>query len=316
MTPSEMTPNRLSPVTTPPIRWRHALVVGPPIAWLAALVLVPVAIVLKISLSESAIAQPPYRPQLAWSLDPERWRAFAAALGFDNFRTLLADDLYLEAALSSLSVAALSTAILALVGYPVALAMARATTRWRPVLVAAVILPFWTSFLIRVYAWTAILKPDAWPSRTLIELGLTRGPLDILNTNTAVVLGIVYAYLPFMILPLYATLERQDPALLEAAADLGASPIQAFWTVTFPLSGGGLAAGCLLCFIPITGEFVIPDLLGGSETLMLGRTLWSEFFSNRDWPLASAVAIVLLVALLAPIVALREIEARRLESRG
>lgn len=315
MTAPEMTPN-FPPVTTPPIRWRRALVVGPPFAWLAALVLVPVAIVGKISLSQSAIAQPPYRPLLAWTLDAERWRAFAAALGLDNFRTLLADDLYLAAALSSLSIAALSTAILALVGYPVALAMARASARWRPVLVAAVILPFWTSFLIRVYAWTAILKPDAWLSRTLMELGLTRGPLAILNTDTAVVLGIVYAYLPFMILPLYATLERQDATLLEAAADLGASRMQAFWTVTFPLSGAGLAAGCLLCFIPITGEFVIPDLLGGSDTLMLGRTLWSEFFANRDWPLASAVAVVLLAALLGPIVALREIETRRQDARG
>lgn len=303
-------------MTAPTIRWRRAFVIGPPLAWLAALVFVPVAIVFKISLSEIAVAQPPYRPQLVWTLDPERWRAFAAALGLGNFRTLLSDDLYLAAALSSLAIAVLSTAILALVGYPVALAMARASARWRPVLVAAVILPFWTSFLIRVYAWTAILKPDAWPSRTLMELGLTSGPLDILNSNTAVLLGIVYAYLPFMVLPLYATLERQDPTLLEAAADLGASRLQAFWAVTFPLSRGGLAAGCLLCFIPITGEFVIPDLLGGSDTLMLGRTLWSEFFSNRDWPLASAVAVVLLAALLGPIVALRDIEARKAEARG
>lgn len=303
-------------MTTPPNRWRRALVVAPPLAWLAALVLAPVAIVVKISLSESAVAQPPYRPQLAWTLDPETWRAFVAGLGLDSFRTLLADDLYPAAALSSLAVAAISTAILALVGYPVALAMARASRRWRPVLVAAVILPFWTSFLIRVYAWTAILKPDAWASRMLMELGLTSGPLDILNTNMAVVLGIVYAYLPFMILPLYAVLERHDPTLLEAATDLGASHRQAFWSVTFPLSRAGLAAGCLLCFIPITGEFVIPDLLGGSDTLMLGRTLWSEFFSNRDWPLAAAVAVVLLVALLGPIVVLREIEARGTEARG
>ena len=311
-----MTPDRPSLPTTPPIRWRRALVAGPPLAWLCALVLAPVAIVVKISLSATAVAQPPYRPLLAWTTDPGSWRAFVAALGLDNFRTLLSDDLYLAAALSSIAVAALSTAILALVGYRVALAMARASPGWRPVLVAAVILPFWTSFLIRVYAWTAILKPDAWPSRTLMELGLTRGPLDILDSNAAVLLGIVYAYLPFMVLPLYATLERQDPTLVEAAIDLGASRIQAFWSVTFPLARGGLAAGCLLCFIPITGEFVIPDLLGGSDTLMLGRTLWSEFFSNRDWPLAAAVAVVLLVALLGPIVALREVEARRAEARG
>jgi putrescine transport system permease protein len=193
--------------------------------------------------------------------------------------------------------------------------MARASARWRAILVGLVILPFWTSFLIRVYAWIAILKPDGFLNQILIWSGLVGHPLTILNTNAAVLIGLVYAYLPFMVLPLYATLERLDRTLLEAAADLGASPLRAFWTVTLPISLPGVAAGALICFIPILGEFVIPDLLGGSETLMIGRTLWSEFFSNRDWPLASAVAVLMLAALLVPIVLYRDLESRRLEAR-
>ena len=210
----------------------------------------------------------------------------------------------------------MSTAVLLLVGYPIAYAMAAAPARWRPLLVALVILPFWTSFLIRVYAWIGILQdrrpaqPGArWRSASSAE------PLAILNTETAVFIGIVYAYLPFMVLPLYATLERLDRTLIEAAEDLGSPPWKAFWTITLPLSLPGVVAGSLLCFIPIVGEFVVPDLLGGSETLMIGRTLWSEFFSNRDWPLASAVAVVLLVILVIPIVIYRDVEARRVEAR-
>jgi putrescine transport system permease protein len=202
-----------------------------------------------------------------------------------------------------------------LTGYPVALAMARAPERWRGILVGLVILPFWTSFLIRIYAWIAILKPDGFLNQALLWSGLIGQPLTILNTNPAVLIGIVYAYLPFMVLPLYATLERLDRMLLEAAADLGATPLRAFWTITLPLSLPGVAAGALISFIPIVGEFVIPDLLGGSETLMIGRTLWSEFFSNRDWPLASAVAVVMLAILLVPIVLYRDLESRRLEAR-
>ena len=294
-------------------RW---FVLGPPFLWLALFFLAPFAIVLKISLSEQATAQPPYRPLLPWSLDPESWRAFVQALGLENYRTLLADDLYWGAAISSLSLAAVSTMLLLLLGYPVALAMARAAPGWRPILVALVIVPFWTSLLIRVYAWMAILGPEGFLNRALLALGTIAEPLQILNTNAAVLLGIVYAYLPFMILPLYASLERQDAALLDAASDLGASPVRAFWSVTVPLSKPGIVAGLLLCFIPIVGEFIVPDLLGGSETLMLGRTLWSEFFSNRDWPLASAVAVVMTVLLVGPIVAYRNAELRRLEPRG
>ena len=291
-------------------------VVALPFLWLALFFLAPFAIVAKISLSEPAIAQPPYRPLLPWSLDPEAWRAFLGGLSLENYRTLLADDLYWGAALSSLWLALSATTLLLLLGYPIALAMARAAPRWRPILVGLVIVPFWTSLLIRVYAWMAILSSEGFVNRALLGLGLIAEPLQILNTNTAVLIGLVYAYLPFMILPLYASLERQDDTLIEAAADLGAPPLRAFWSVTVPLSRPGIVAGILLCFIPIVGELIVPDLLGGSETLMLGRTLWSEFFSNRDWPLASAVAVALTVLLVGPIVAYRNAEMRRLETRG
>jgi putrescine transport system permease protein len=291
-------------------------VVAPPFLWLALFFLAPFAMVLRISLSEPATAQPPYRPHLPWSLDPEAWRQAFDALGLENYRTLLADDLYRDAALSSLGLAAAATLILLLVGYPIALAMARASAGWRPILVALIVVPFWTSLLIRVYAWMAILSPEGFLNRALLGLGLVGEPLQILNTQAAVLIGLVYSYLPFMILPLYASLERQDPTLIEAAEDLGASPLKAFWTVTVPLSKPGILAGALLCFIPMVGEFIVPDLLGGSETLMLGRTLWSEFFSNRDWPLASAVAVVMTVLLVGPIVAYRNAEARRLEPRA
>jgi len=285
-----------------------------PFLWLGAFFLVPFGIVLKISLSDPATAQPPYKPVLDWG-GPEAWRRFVEGLDFENFATLWSDSLYFDAALSSLRIAVVATLLLLLVGYPIAYAMARAAPRWRPVLVAMVILPFWTSFLIRVYAWIGILRPEGLLNHAVLALGLVGEPLPILNTETAVFIGLVYAYLPFMILPLYASLEKIDPVLIEAAQDLGASPTGAFWRVTVPLSAPGALAGALLCFIPIVGEFVVPDLLGGSETLMLGRTLWSEFFSNRDWPLAAAVAIVLVLLLVVPIAVYREVEARRWEAR-
>ncbi|MBV9076980.1 MAG: ABC transporter permease [Methylobacteriaceae bacterium] len=284
-----------------------------PWAWLLVFVAAPLVVVAKISLSESAVAQPPYRPRWSWTLDPAAWQAFADGLGLDSYRALLADDLYWRSALASLAIASAATAILVLVGYPVALAMARAPKRLRPVLLAIVILPFWTSFLIRVYAWIAILRPAGLLDAALGLFGLP--PLELLNSTPAVLIGIVYAYLPFMVLPIYAVLERRDPALLEAAADLGAGTVATFRTVTLPLSRPGLASGVLLCFVPIFGEFVIPDLLGGSDTLMLGRTLWSEFFGNRDWPLASAVAIVMLLALALPLAWLRESGLRRGDAR-
>ena len=204
--------------------------------------------------------------------------------------------------MSSLVIAAISTFLTLLVAYPIAYGMARAPPEWQPTLVMLVILPFWTSFLIRVYAWIGILKKEGLLNLFLMNLGIIDQPLIILNTNTAVYIGIVYSYLPFMILPLYASLEKISGSLLEAAEDLGCPPWRAFWQVTFPLSLPGVIAGCFLVFIPAVGEFVIPDLLGGSETLMIGKTLWNEFFNNRDWPVSSAVAVILLLVLVIPIV--------------
>jgi putrescine transport system permease protein len=292
-------------------RFARGLVPAVPYLWLGVLFLVPFIIVLKISLSDPAVAQPPYKPVFDWS----DISGFFSALDLENFELLTQDDLYFRATLSSVRIAAMSTVLLLLVGFPIAYGMARAPERHRSLLVALVILPFWTSFLIRIYAWIAILKPEGLLTQALMGLGLISEPLDILNTETAVYIGIVYAYLPFMVLPLYATLEKMDDTLLEAALDLGSTPWRSFWAITVPLAMPGIVAGSLLCFIPAVGEFVIPDLLGGSETLMIGRQLWSEFFSNRDWPLASAVAIAVLVLLVVPIVIYRDVEARRLEAR-
>ena len=290
------------------------LVVVVPYLWLAAFFLLPFLIVVRISLSQAALAQPPYEPLLEWAAGWEGVKAFLAALSFDNFTALAEDTLYLDSYLKSLQIAGLSTALLLLVGYPIAYAMARAPRRWQPVLLMLIILPFWTSLLIRVYALMNILQHDGLLNQLLVALGFE--PRVWLATDTAVYLGIVYSYLPFMVLPLYATLERLDQSLLEAAADLGAPPWNAFWTVTLPLSRPGIAAGALLCFIPIVGEFIIPDLLGASDTLMIGRTLWTEFFANRDWPLASAVAVLLLLILVVPIVIYQHVQARALEREG
>jgi putrescine transport system permease protein len=300
----------MTPAPSFPKRLAAGLVPAVPYLWLGVFFLVPFLIVLKISLSDPAVAQPPYKPSFAWN----DMAAFFRLLDLENFEVLVSDDLYLSATLSSLRIAAVSTVLLLLVGFPIAYGMARAPARYRPLLVAMVILPFWTSFLIRIYAWVAILKPEGLMNQNLMGLGLIAEPLNVLNTETAVYIGIVYAYLPFMVLPLYATLEKMDDTLLEAALDLGSTPWRAFWTITVPLAMPGIVAGSLLCFIPAVGEFVIPDLLGGSETLMIGRQLWSEFFSNRDWPLASAVAILLLIVLVVPIVIYRDVEARRVET--
>ncbi|MGC5778490.1 ABC transporter permease [Methylobacterium sp. NFXW15] len=278
----------------------------PPFLWLGAFFLLPFLVTLKISLSEPATAIPPYLPLLDWQGGLDGWSSFLEALNFTNYITLAQDDLYQAATLGSLFYAGTATAILVVIGTPIAYALARAPLRWQPLLVALVVVPFWTSFLIRIYAWIAILKQEGLLNLVLMKLGLISQPLVILNTDVAVIIGLVYAYLPFMVLPLYAVMNRLDPSLREAAADLGASPARVFWTVTLPLSLPGIMAGAGLCFIPMVGEFVIPDLLGGSETLMLGRVLWSEFFSNRDWPLAAAVAVVLLVIVVAPVVLFRD----------
>ncbi|WP_430258243.1 ABC transporter permease subunit [Neorhizobium sp. IRS_2294] len=280
-----------------PARW---LVVAVPYLWLLLFFVAPFLIIFKISLSDTAIAMPPYTPVFGgWSALSD----FVSELDIENYLFLTEDPLYFQAYMSSLRIAAISTILLLLIGYPMALAMARAPNAVRPILLMLVILPFWTSFLIRVYAWIGILKPDGLLTLALQTIGLM-GPdeqVEIFRTDTAVFIGIVYSYLPFMVLPLYAALEKMDNTLLEAANDLGCPPWKAFWKITFPLSLPGVIAGSMICFIPITGEFVIPDLLGGADTLMIGKTLWTEFFSNRDWPLASAVAVVLLLMLVVPI---------------
>lgn len=278
---------------------RRFTLIAVPYLWLLALFLVPFVIVFKISLSDVALARPPYTPHFDWATGI--W-ALLSELDFENFAWLTQDDLYWKAYLSSLKIALISTTLTLLVGYPMAYAMARAPEEWRATLMMLVILPFWTSFLIRVYAWMGILSNEGFLNQFLLWTGVISEPLTILNTNTAVYIGIVYTYLPFMILPIYAALERLDESLIEAAEDLGCSRLSAFWLVTIPLSKNGIIAGCFLVFIPVLGEFVIPSLLGGSDTLMIGKVLWEEFFSNRDWPVASAVAVVLLLLLIIPIV--------------
>jgi len=282
------------------MRNRSGLAAILPFLWLALFFAFPFLLVAKLSLSDTALAIPPYAPRIDWSQGLNGVRAFLAGLDGETYGRLTKDRLYLDAYLSSLRIAATGTGLLLLIGYPIAYGISRCPPAVRQALVMAVILPFWTSFLIRIYAWIAILKPAGVLNAVLGTLGLPA--VDILNSETAVLLGLVYAYLPFMVLPLYAVLEKQDESLIEAAQDLGATPLLAFWRVTFPLSLPGAAAGALLCFIPMAGEFVIPDLLGGSETLMLGKVIWTEFFANRDWPAASAVAIVLLATLVVPIV--------------
>jgi putrescine transport system permease protein len=274
------------------------LVIALPYLWLVVFFLLPFGLVLGLSLGSNA-------PDLAPPVE--------LGVSFASFKLLFTDDLYLAAWLSSLRIAATSTGVTLLLGYPMAYAIARASPRWRPMLLTLVVLPFWTSFLIRVYAWMGLLAENGILNQFLRWSGLVANPGTILGTEWAVHLGIVYAYLPFMVLPLYTALEKLDWSLLEAASDLGARPWAAFLTVTFPLSLPGIVAGCLLVFIPAVGEFVIPDLLGGTRTLMIGKVLWDEFFTNSDWPLASAVAICLLILLVGPILLFQHQQARSLE---
>ena len=296
--------------------WGARLVVLVPYVWLIAFFLVPFLIVLKISLSQTAIAQPPYVPVLDLAAGWAGIREFVAGLSASNFATLVSDDIYYLSYAKSLLVAFVSTVILLGIGYPIAYGMARAPARLQSVLVMLVILPFWTSFLIRVYAWINILQRDGLLNQTLLALRIVDEPVAWLASDTAIYIGIVYSYLPFMVLPLYATLQKMDETLLEAAADLGAPRWKAFWSVTLPLSLPGVGAGALLCFIPIIGEFVIPDLLGGSDSLMIGQTLWTEFFANKDWPVASAIAVVLLCLLLGPIAIYQHLQTRNIERVG
>ncbi|MBU2484981.1 MAG: ABC transporter permease subunit [Alphaproteobacteria bacterium] len=290
------------------------LVIIIPYAWLLIFFLVPFGIVLKISLSEPMMAMPPYAPTFDMADGISGLIDGLKQLSFSNYLWLTEDALYINAYISSITIAFISTLLTLLIGFPLAYGMARAPTSLRPTLLMLVILPFWTSFLIRVYAWIGILKPEGLLNQLLMYLGLIDTPLIILNTNTAVYIGIVYSYLPFMVLPIYSALEKMDYTLIEAAQDLGCPPISAFWKITFPLAIPGIVAGCLLVFIPAVGEFVIPDLLGGSRTLMIGKTLWSEFFNNRDWPVSSAVAVLLLLILVVPIMFFQQAQAKAQES--
>lgn len=294
---------------------RHFLILVPYL-WLLVLFLIPFGIVLKISLSDIALAIPPYTPKLDPTAGWEGIRAYFSQLDFENFVFLTEDNLYWLAYLSSFKIAGFSTLATLVVGYPIAYAMAKAPGEWRPTLLMLVILPFWTSFLIRVYSWMGILSQEGYLNQLLLWTGIINEPLVILNTNWAVYIGIVYTYLPFMVLPIYATLEKMDESLLEAAEDLGCSKTSAFWLVTIPLSKSGIIAGCFLVFIPALGEFVIPSLLGGSDTLMIGKVLWEEFFSNRDWPVASAVAVILLLILVIPIILFQRNEQKQREIDG
>lgn len=284
-------------------------VIAFPLVWLTLFFLLPFALVLKISLSEAAIAIPPYGPLLEYA--DQTLHVF---LNIGNYLFLLSDSLYIAAYWGSVKTAFIATLACLLLGYPMAYAMARAPARWQLLLLLLVMLPSWTSFLIRVYAWMGILSNSGLINNLLIGLGLIDSPLRMMNTQFAVTIGIVYAYLPFMVLPLYAHLTRLDNALLEAAADLGSRKLNTFIKVTLPLSMGGIIAGSMLVFIPAVGEFVIPELLGGPDTLMIGKVLWEEFFLNRDWPVASALAMMMLLLLLVPIVWFHRYQSRELAS--
>jgi putrescine transport system permease protein len=281
-----------------------------PMLWLILFFLVPFLIVLKLSFSEALIAMPPYAPLIEWSRD----RMLAIKLHFANYHFLFTDSLYLDSFLYSLKVAAVSTLLCLLLGYPMALGIARSSPARRSLLLMLIILPFWTSFLLRIYAWIGLLKDDGLINNLLLWLHLISEPVQMVNTSFAVYIGIVYSYLPFMVLPLYANLEKHDATLLEAAADLGAPPWKAFARITVPLSLPGVIAGAMLVFIPAVGEYVIPTLLGSANQLMIGRVLSDEFFENRDWPVASAVAILILVILMGPIVIFQRYRSRELES--
>ena len=292
----------------------NRLVILIPYLWLLFFFLLPFLIVLRIALSDLEYGAPPYAPQFSFA---DGWAAISDKIGqldFENFAFLFSDRLYINSYLSSLQIAFVSTLFTLLIGFPLAYGMARAPENLRPILLMMVILPFWTSFLIRVYAWIGILKQEGLLNQFLLWLGVIDTPLEILSTNTAVYIGIVYSYLPFMVLPIYAALERMDESLVEAARDLGCTRIGAFWKVTARLAVPGVLAGCLLVFIPAVGEFVIPDLLGGSSTLMIGKTLWIEFFNNTDWTVASALAIILLIVLVVPIVWFQNSQARATEA--
>ncbi len=288
---------------------RH-LVIGVPFLWLFMFFLLPFIIVMKISFAEADVAIPPYTDVYTWVENK-----FTLVLNLGNYIFLSEDALYLAAYLGSLKMATVSTLLCLVIGFPMAYAIARADKDKQMVLLLLIMMPTWTAILIRVYAWMGVLSNNGLLNAFLMWLGLIDEPLQILNTNLAVYIGIVYSYLPFMILPLFANLVKHDQSLLEAAADLGSSTYNSFWKITVPLAKNGIIAGCMLVFIPVVGEFVIPELLGGPETLMIGKVLWQEFFNNRDWPVASALAVVMLAILIIPIILFNRNQAKEMEGR-
>lgn len=293
---------------SPSRRW---LTIGPPFLWLALFLLLPFLLVLKISFADLRFGIPPYTP-----LAELKEETLTLALSLRGYALLFSDSLYIATYLNSVKMAAVTTVWCALLGYPMAYYIARSRPSVRNILLLGVILPFWTSLLLRVYAWVGILRNDGLLNNLLLWLGIIDAPLEIYRTDLAVYIGLVYAYLPFFILPLYANLVKMDMRLLEAAYDLGARPITAFLRVTLPLSMPGVIAGAMLVFIPTVGEYVIPEMLGGANTLMMGRVMWNEFFNNADWPMAAAVTCVMVMLLLVPLVIfqynqVREFEARR-----
>ena len=281
-------------------------VIGIPYAWLLIFFLVPFLIVLKISFSNVVLAMPPVEPLLTWGHD----QVLSIRISLSNYAFVLQDRLYMAAFANSLKVAAISTGIALVIGYPMAYGIARAGGAWRNILFLLVSLPFFTSFLLRVYAWIGLLGRGGPVNAVLLHLGIVKEPIQLLQTDFAVYLGMVYSYLPFMVLPLYSAIEKLDLTLLEAAADLGCRPMRSFFAITLPLTREGILAGCLLVFIPAVGEYVIPALLGGPDTLMIGRVVWDEFFANRDWPAASALAVILLLILSVFVLLLRRVQSQ------
>jgi putrescine transport system permease protein len=289
----------------------RTLAIVPPFVWLFLCLLVPFFLVLKISFAELQFGIPPYT-----ALTEFKDEAIQFSLHLAGYIRLFTDSLYIDTYLSSLKIAAITTVCCVLIGYPMAYYIARSSPSVRNLLLLAVILPFWTSLLLRVYAWVGILRNDGLLNKLLMSVGLISSPLEIYRTDLAVYIGLVYAYLPFFILPLYANLVKMDLRLLEAAYDLGAKPWQAFWRITVPLSRPGIIAGAMLVFIPSVGEYVIPEMLGGADTLMMGRVMWTEFFNNADWPMASAVTCIMVLLLLVPLALFQYSQVRQQESEG
>ncbi|TDQ99513.1 ABC transporter permease subunit [Paraburkholderia silvatlantica] len=289
---------------------RTAVVAGPFI-WLLLFFLVPFVLVVKISFADQQLGIPPYTELTSFA--DGVWHI---ALDFSHYAFLFQDSLYFATYVNSVVVAAISTLLCLIIGYPMAYYIARSNPATRNILMMAVMLPFWTSFLIRVYAWIGILKNNGLLNNFLMSIGVIHSPIELYHTNTAVYIGMVYSYLPFLVMPLYAHLVKMDLTLLEAAYDLGAKPWRAFVEITLPLSKNGIIAGCLLVFIPAVGEYVIPELLGGANTLMIGRVMWNEFFDNADWPMASAVTCAMVLLLLVPMALFQHYQAKELEGRG